>query len=95
MSFDGLPQSFGDALESHVPRRARAVHHRMQEPRFKPQSLTERGAFGTEAAGIGRVAFIAGDGRSACSILYCHDAAANAAIWACCMNTRRLRVGVH
>ena len=51
MPFDGPPQSSGNAAEGGVPCRAGAVHHRMQEPRFEPQSLAERGALGTEAAG--------------------------------------------
>jgi hypothetical protein len=67
----------------------------MQEPRFEPQGLAERGALGTEAAEIRRVAFVAGDGCPAGAIRRCHDAAADAAIRACRMNARRQGVGIH
>jgi len=53
------PPAMRSSAASHV---ARAFNHRMQEPRFEPKGLAERGALGTEAAEIRRVAFVAGDG---------------------------------
>jgi hypothetical protein len=95
MPFDGSPQSSGNAIERGVPCRARAVHHRMQESRFEPQGLAERGALGTEPAEIRRVAFVAGDGCPAGAVGRRYDAAADAAIRACRLNARRLCASIH
>src|SRR6476620_6499073 len=95
---DDALKAVGDAVERDRPVDAREAavelpQHVMQHALVEPQRLAERRALGADAAEIGGMVRIAGDGGAAVAVGLRQHAAAHAAIRAGGAHGRRLRGG--
>src|SRR5262245_11923427 len=73
-------QSPCDLVEGVGPTALCAVDDRMQQPRLEPERLAERGAFGTEPAGVGWVIGISLDACATLSVRCRQHPATDAAV---------------
>ena len=98
VAIDDALKAGGDAIERGRPVDARETavelpQHGMQQTLFQSQRLAERRPFGADAAEIGGMVRIAGNGRAAIAVGLREHTATHAAIWAGGAHRRRLRGG--
>ncbi|MEY9435348.1 hypothetical protein ABIF14_002439 [Bradyrhizobium elkanii] len=77
---DDPVKAIGDAIKRVVPRRRRAVHHRLEQTPVEIDGLGKRRALAAKPTEIGRVLLVALDGDGTRRVLRRDDATADTAI---------------